>query len=276
VKPILPSLRKTDAFHIFITNSFRSVRILLLLPALLYIAWPCQAQIPDDPETGTQSAPRAQPADIPVSAPAAAQDAEASREKLLKAADQIDLIESNAETSKVALDGMKADIAQLQADNTDLKQQIADLKTTIDKMEADRAKERQVLIDQVAQLIAASKRPHGVALAETASHPHASDSDTASGDGSASEVHHAAEDSPDTSAAPSGDLAPPADPAPAPKPQKGYYHTVESGETLTMICAAYRDQGVKVTVSQVRKANGLSPESVLRIGQKLFIPKPGD
>jgi LysM repeat protein len=257
-------------------NSFRSVRILPLLLALLYIAWPCQAQIPDDPETGTQTAPRAQPADIPVSGPEAAQDAEASREKLLKAADQIDLIESNAETSKAALDGMKTDIAQLQADNTDLKQQIADLKTTLAKMDADRVKERQALVDEVAQLVAAKggtspkslSKKHKSDLAETDSSP--------SGDPApSSEVHGGAEDSPDGATPSSGDLTPPADPAPPPKPQKGYYHTVESGETLTMICAAYRDQGVKVSVSQVRKANSLSASSVLRVGQKLFIPKSG-
>ena len=253
------------------------MRISPLLFALLYIAWPCRAQIPDDPDTGTQSAPRAQPADIPLSAPAAAQDAEASREKLLKAADQIDMIESNAETSKVALDGMKADIAQLQTDNADLKQQIADLKTTLAKMDADRVKERQALIDEVAQLVAASRtgakppaKKHHEDLAENSAPP----PDAA--DAPSSEVHHGAEDSPDSATPSTGDLAPPADPAPAPKPQKGYYHTVESGETLTMICAAYRDQGVKVSVSQVRKANGLSADSVLRIGQKLFIPKPGD
>jgi LysM repeat protein len=271
-------LRKADAFHIFITNHFRFVRILPLLLALLYIAWPCRAQIPDDPETGTQTAPRAQPADIPDSAPAAAQDAEAAREKLLKAADQIDMIESNAEASKAAVDGMKSDIAQLQADNADLKQQIADLKTTLAKMEADRVKERQALIDEVAQLVAASKgtkpvHKHHEDLAENSAMP-PPDSNTAPGD-SSSEIHQGAQDSPDAADAPSGDLAPPADPAP-PKPQKGYYHTVESGETLTMICAAYRDQGVKVSVSQVRKANGLSVDSVLHIGQKLFIPKPGD
>ena len=59
-----------------------------------------------------------------------------------------------------------------------------------------------------------------------------------------------------------------------PKPQKGYYHVVQSGETLTMICAAYRQNGIKVTVVQIRKANGLTDKSVLRVGQKLFIPKP--
>jgi LysM repeat protein len=57
--------------------------------------------------------------------------------------------------------------------------------------------------------------------------------------------------------------------------QKGYYHVVASGETLTLISAAYRQNGVNVTVAEIQKANGLTDKSVLRIGQKLFIPKPG-
>ena len=42
-----------------------------------------------------------------------------------------------------------------------------------------------------------------------------------------------------------------------------------------MICEAYRENGVNVTVSEIRKANGLTADSVLKAGQKLFIPKPG-
>jgi LysM repeat protein len=42
-----------------------------------------------------------------------------------------------------------------------------------------------------------------------------------------------------------------------------------------MICTAYRENGVHVTVSQIRKANGLAADSVLKPGQKIFIPKPG-
>jgi LysM repeat protein len=65
------------------------------------------------------------------------------------------------------------------------------------------------------------------------------------------------------------------DTPPPPKPQKGYYHVVAAGETLTLICEAYRENGVMVTVSQIRKANGLTEGTSLKPGQKLFIPKPG-
>jgi LysM repeat protein len=213
--------------------------------------------------------------------PGMAQDAEAAREKLLRAADQLDMIQSNSEANKTAIGAMRTDIARLQSDNADLKQQLAALQAALDKEEADRAKERQILVNEVAALVASKTSD---------SHPApkhhevtASDSDAAP----SAEVHIAGETSPATATHTHHPLADndidPTDagsadpaPAPAPKPQKGYYHIVDKGETLSMICAAYADQGVKVTVAQVRKANGLTTKSVLKVGQKLFIPKPND
>jgi LysM repeat protein len=239
------------------------VRISLFLLIIFSLLTPAPGQVPDDSD---QQAPRALPA-APETEPAMAQDAEAAREKLLKAADQIDMIQSNAETTKVDVDAMKNDIAQLQAANTDLKQQLVELRAALDKAEAERAKERQVLVDEVAQLVASRggsvPKRHQEIADETGPDIHAPDGDAAAGESApVTEIHQDA----DTS------LAPPPDP---PKPQKGYYHVVESGETLTMICAAYREQGVKVSVGQVRRANGLTANSVLKVGQKLFIPKPG-
>ena len=224
----------------------------LLLLFFLALPWTGVAQVPED--TGDQGgvvAPRAQPAE--------AQDAEAARERLLKAADQLDLIQGNAETARVAMDRMKSDIEQLQAANADLKQQVAALQAAFDKAEATRAKERQVLLSEVAQVMAikASRHPEQSELAS-------SDPGPTSDTGNDTEVHHAKTKVAD------------ADPKPAaaPKPHKGYYHVVESGETLSMICAAYRADGVKVSLAQVRKANGLTTKSSLKVGQKLFIPQP--
>jgi LysM repeat protein len=209
------------------------------------------------------------------------QDTEAAREKLLKAADELDMIQANAETSRVAIDGMKADIAHLQADNADLKQQLAALQATLDQSEAGRTKERQALLDEVAALIAKNNAPHGITL-----HHHEPADDAAT---DTTEVHTSiknevaetdASSGPAQHASAEADSAAATDPAstdaPKPKPQKGYYHVVESGETLSMICEAYRDEGVKVTTAQVRKANGLTAKSVLKAGQKLFIPKPSE
>lgn len=57
-------------------------------------------------------------------------------------------------------------------------------------------------------------------------------------------------------------------------PQKGYEYTVKAGDTVGLIAKAYRDQGVKVSVSQILKANpGLDPNK-LYVGKKVFIPDP--
>ena len=64
------------------------------------------------------------------------------------------------------------------------------------------------------------------------------------------------------------------------KPQKGFEHTVQSGETISAIIAAYNEQlkiegGKKrITLNSVLKANPkLNPRSI-QIGQILFIPDP--
>jgi hypothetical protein len=50
--------------------------------------------------------------------------------------------------------------------------------------------------------------------------------------------------------------------------ETGYEHVVASGQTLSTIAAAY-----KVSVSSIKKANNLKSD-IVRVGQKLFIPKP--
>jgi len=57
-------------------------------------------------------------------------------------------------------------------------------------------------------------------------------------------------------------------------PQKGYEYVVKSGDTVSAIAKAYSDQGVKVTVADILKANpGLDPTK-LYVGKKVFIPDP--
>jgi cell division protein FtsB len=217
--------------------------------------------------------------------PGAQQDAEAAREKLLKAADQLDNIQANSEATKTSVDGMKSDVATLQAavtklqgDNAALKQQVADLQSALDQFKTEQIKARQTLIDNVAGMIAASK-------GSDATKPGRKKKETPASEANAETSIQVK--TPDTQAAKPG-LAPPpdavaaftntpsTDSSPSPvKPQKGYYHIVASGETLTLICAAFRENGVNVTVSEIRKANGLTEKSVLKTGQKLFIPKPG-
>jgi type II secretory pathway pseudopilin PulG len=207
--------------------------------------------------------------------PGAQQDAEAAREKLLKAADQLDNIQANSEATKTSVDGMKADVAKLQgdvtklqSDNAALRQQLADLQTALDQFRAEQIKARQTLIDNVAGMIAAGK-------ASGTAKPDKKKKDAPPDTPSLNPPPDTSSTSPGTSA-PGGNAAATAGNTPAPvKPKKGYYHIVASGETLTLICAAYRENGVNVTMSEIRKANGLTEKSVLKAGQKLFIPKPG-
>ena len=213
--------------------------------------------------------------------PGSRQDAEAAREKLLKAADALDNIQANSETTKASVDGMKNDVAtlqqtvtKLQGDNAALRQQLTDLQTAFDQYKDEQLKSRQKLIDDVAGLITASKGSTKPAKAKSA--PADTETPVAAkkmeSQPSAESLAPPPDKSPETTTAstPAADNTPP-----PPKPQKGYYHVVAPGETLTMIVAAYKENGVNVTVSQVRKANGLTESSGVKAGQKLFIPKPG-
>jgi LysM repeat protein len=62
---------------------------------------------------------------------------------------------------------------------------------------------------------------------------------------------------------------------PAPTtPQSGYEYVVKSGDTLGLIAKAYREQGVKVTSTQILKANPGLDATKLYVGKKIFIPYP--
>jgi LysM repeat protein len=56
--------------------------------------------------------------------------------------------------------------------------------------------------------------------------------------------------------------------------EKGYEYVVQSGDTLSAIAAAYKEQGVKVNPDEILKANpGLKANS-MPVGKKIFIPAP--
>jgi septal ring factor EnvC (AmiA/AmiB activator) len=58
------------------------------------------------------------------------------------------------------------------------------------------------------------------------------------------------------------------------KSEKGFEYTIKSGDTLSGIVAAYREQNIKVTKDQIIAANpGLVPEK-MKLGQKIWIPVP--
>lgn len=74
-----------------------------------------------------------------------------------------------------------------------------------------------------------------------------------------------------TSTAPAPDAAP----VPHAGPQKGYDYVVQQGDFLAAIVKAYREKGIKVTVQQVLDANPGLKANNMRVGQKIFIPEPG-
>lgn len=67
----------------------------------------------------------------------------------------------------------------------------------------------------------------------------------------------------------SGPKTPPKQPAVS---DKGYEYVVQSGDVLSTIAQAYRENGVKVTVEQILKANPGLNERSLKVGQTIFIP----
>jgi LysM repeat protein len=55
--------------------------------------------------------------------------------------------------------------------------------------------------------------------------------------------------------------------------EPGFYYVIQSGDTLSAICLAYRQKGIKVTPEQILKANPGVKATNLQVGQKIFIPK---
>lgn len=64
--------------------------------------------------------------------------------------------------------------------------------------------------------------------------------------------------------------APSREPSPVPTPQPARYYTAAAGDTLWGISRKFG-----ITVDQLARANGLSADSQLRIGQRLLIPQAG-
>ena len=58
------------------------------------------------------------------------------------------------------------------------------------------------------------------------------------------------------------------------KGDKGFDYTVQSGDTLSAIIAAYKEKGIKVTEKQIMAANPTLVAEKMRVGQKIWIPAP--
>ncbi len=182
--------------------------------------------------------------------PGAKEDKEAEREKLLRAADQLDNMTTQVEALRVQSDqqkaqveALKSQVAEVKNDNAQLKDDIVTLKAAVEKLDAAREQERDVILKKVGELVAE-------ALKNKPAPP---------------------PDEPKVKATEATtESTVPVEPV---TEEKGYYYIVKKGDTLHDIVTAYQGQGVKVTVEDLRKANKISKTAYLHVGQKLFIPK---
>jgi LysM repeat protein len=184
------------------------------------------------------------PAQAEPSRSAAQEDARAERLLILKTADQIDLIRGQSDKLQGDLGALQTEMAKLREENASLQQDVAALKTALTQAEAREAKERETLLAEIAKLVSgksAGKSSPASAPAPAKSPPPAK---TVAAAASSSEAV-----------------------------ERGFYHVVEKGQTLSLIAKAYRDQGVPTSVEAIRKANSLAGDGPIRVGQKLFIPK---
>ena len=156
--------------------------------------------------------------------PAAAEDAEMERRKILKAADQVDRVDAQ-------VDKIQARVSALEKILEEVRLQSQSLKESLSNTSAKAAQDRTALLDEVSKLLAERKER---------------------------EKEKPVEKSLPVSKAVERD---------------GYEHVVAKGDTLSSIAQAYSEEyKIKVTVDAIRKANSLSKDSPLKLGQKLVIP----
>jgi len=156
--------------------------------------------------------------------PAAAEDAEMERRKILKAADQVDRVDAQ-------VDKIQARVSTLEKILEEVRLQSQSLKESLANTAAKASQDRTALLEEVSKLVAERKEREKEKPAEK--------------------------------------------PLPIAKPAErdGYEHVVAKGDTLSSIAQAYSEEyKTKVTVDAIRKANSLSKDSPLKLGQKLIIP----
>ena len=170
--------------------------------------------------------------------PGAREDAQIERQKILRAADQIEVINDQHNKMVEEIEKLKQQIKSFSDENAALSRRIAESQTQA-------GKEKEALLDQVSKLLADQEKR----LSEKISAVEKSGSEQ------------------------KAKPAPPKKVTPTTtKEEEGYEHIVKPGQTLWSIAKAYQDQGVKASVEDIRKANNLKDGQALRMGQKLFIP----
>lgn len=166
--------------------------------------------------------------------PGTKEDEAIERQKILRAADQIDALVEQVNRLEQTVQSLKQSLADMHTENDNLKKEIA-------QVEADRKKDRETIVSEVARTVAQVGQP-SVSLR--------TDVDTKAPE----KIKEKESDKKGTE-------------------EKGYWHTVEKGQTLWVIAKAYQSHGVKVSVDDIRKANHLGASDSLKVGQKLFVPQ---
>ena len=189
--------------------------------------------------------------------PAVREDLESERRKVLRTADLVDSMQSAQEQLQTEIAELKTkskttqeQLDAVQSENQKLRTDLVTLKSAIEKSEEARLKERELLLKEIGTLFSEKTKSfpqsNGDALLKVRD-------EEFNAKKSAKELAHSPElkDS----------------------KEKGFSHVVEKGHTLSGIADAFKQQGVIVTVDEIRKANNLSKTDVIHVGQKLFIPK---
>ncbi|MEZ5406019.1 MAG: LysM peptidoglycan-binding domain-containing protein [Verrucomicrobiia bacterium] len=176
--------------------------------------------------------------------PAQREDARMEREKVLRAADQLEVLLPQLDSLKNEVQTLKTQVDRLQLENVALKKSLGEL-------EASRTKERDALLDEVSKIMAESKstKPALKTEAKSSTNITAKPTPLATKPVTLSTTNQPAQE------------------------QVGYEHVVGSGQTVSSIAKAFNEAGIKVTVKDIIQANHLDADAKVRIGQKLFILK---
>lgn len=194
--------------------------------------------------------------------PAQREEADQERRKMLRAVDTIETLQAQNESHAQEIQALKEELAKLQTELSGYREQLS-------KIEQGRVKERQALIDEVTALLAAQKPKPSPTVIPTPTPSSKADGKTESKSEAKKDGPKTDVSKPDPSPTPTTNVKPA-----SPAEKEGYEHVVEKGETLSLIARAYTAHGVKVTAEDIRKANHLDPDTPLKPGQKLFIPRP--
>ncbi|MCS7063905.1 MAG: LysM peptidoglycan-binding domain-containing protein [Methylacidiphilales bacterium] len=190
--------------------------------------------------------------------PAASEEIEAARLRLLKAIDEIENVKLSDESQRIQLESLYKEIQQLKEENRRLRSDLNEQQALIQKLRADLERsekslnaQREVLVNEVSRLSVEAQKKNKPSQKSSKHTTRAVSTDEES---LPEDYHHA------DSQRQSG--------------REYYVHEVKKGQTLFSIVQAYRQQGATdATLEEVLEENNLKKTDTLVAGQKIYIPK---